>query len=100
MKIMSANRIAPDGTTASHLGLFCLPMSYKKDVRLIWVKVLYYEAINVHLKSSAVCSKTGTQVTYETGELNLLTGNRSLMKDHSSQLSYFHPYKPRYKQTE
>ena len=30
MKIMSANRIAPDGTprfAASHLGLFCLPMS-------------------------------------------------------------------------
>ena len=41
MKIMSANRIAPDGTprfAASHLGLFCLPMSHKKDARLIWVK--------------------------------------------------------------
>ena len=40
MKIMSANRIAPDGTprfSASHLGLFCLPMSHKKDARLIWV---------------------------------------------------------------
>ena len=40
MKIMSANRIAPDGTprfAASHLGLFCLPMSHKKDARLIWV---------------------------------------------------------------
>ena len=24
---------------ASHLGLFCLPMSHKKDVRLIWVNV-------------------------------------------------------------
>ena len=23
---------------ASHLGLFCLPMSHKKDARLIWVK--------------------------------------------------------------
>ena len=35
-----ANRIAPDGTprnAASHLGLFCLPMSHKKDARLIWV---------------------------------------------------------------
>ena len=34
MKIMQANRIAPDGTprlAASHLGLFCLPMSHKKD---------------------------------------------------------------------
>ena len=33
MKFMKANRIAPDGTlrfAASHLGLFCLPISYKK----------------------------------------------------------------------
>ena len=40
MKIMCANRIAPDGMprfAASHLGLFCLPMSHKKDARLIWV---------------------------------------------------------------
>ena len=37
MKILSANRIAPDGTphsAASHLGLFCLPMSHKRDARL------------------------------------------------------------------
>ena len=36
MKIMSANRIAPDGTPrfeASHLGLFYLSMSRKKDAR-------------------------------------------------------------------
>ena len=45
MKIKKANRIAPDGTLrfeASHLGLFCLPISHKKDDRLndrlIWVK--------------------------------------------------------------
>ena len=41
MKFMSENRIAPDGaprSAASHLGLFGLPMSYKKDARLIWVK--------------------------------------------------------------
>ena len=40
MKIMSANRIALDGTPrfgASHLGLFCFPMSHKKDARLRWV---------------------------------------------------------------
>ena len=40
MKIMSANRLAPDGRprfVVSHLGLFCLPMSHKKDARLIWV---------------------------------------------------------------
>ena len=37
MKILKANRIAPDGTpqnAASHLGLFCLPLSHKKDARL------------------------------------------------------------------
>ena len=36
--LFEANRIAPDGTprsAASRLGLFCLPMSHKKDVRLI-----------------------------------------------------------------
>ena len=41
MKVRKANRIAPDGTprfAASHLGLFCLPMSHKKDARLICVK--------------------------------------------------------------
>ena len=38
--IFRLNRIAPDGTprfAASHLGLFCLLMSHKKDARLIWV---------------------------------------------------------------
>ena len=37
MKILLANRIAPDGTprsAESHLGLFCLPMSHKRDARL------------------------------------------------------------------
>ena len=37
MKFLGANRIAPDGTprsAASHLGLFCLPMSHKRDARL------------------------------------------------------------------
>ena len=41
MKIMSANRIAPDGTphfVASHLRLLCLPMSHKKDARLNGLK--------------------------------------------------------------
>ena len=40
MKMKYANRKVPDGTphfSASHLGLLCLPMSHKKDVRLIWV---------------------------------------------------------------
>ena len=31
---------------AAHLGLFCLPMSHKKDARLIWVKIPYL--LNVH----------------------------------------------------
>ena len=38
MKFLCANRIAPDGTprfAASHLGLYCLPMSHKRDDRLI-----------------------------------------------------------------
>ena len=42
MKIMLAKRIAPDGMprfAASYLGLFCLPMSHKKDARLIWVNI-------------------------------------------------------------
>ena len=40
MKILLANRITPDGTprsAASHLGLYCLPMSHKRDARLISV---------------------------------------------------------------
>ena len=41
MKFMKANRITPDGMrrfAASYLGLLCLPLSHKKDDRLIWVK--------------------------------------------------------------
>ena len=41
MKFMKANSIAPDGMlrfAALHLRLFCLPISHKKDARLIWVK--------------------------------------------------------------
>ena len=41
IKCMKASRISPDGMlhfAASHLGLFYLPMSHKKDARLIWVK--------------------------------------------------------------
>ena len=42
MKIVKANRIAPDGTprfASPHMGLFCLPVSNKKDARLIWLKL-------------------------------------------------------------
>ena len=41
---MKAIRIAPDGTpyfVASHLWLFCLPMSHKKDTMLMWVKSVF-----------------------------------------------------------
>ena len=44
MKFFCANRIAPDGTprsAASHLELYCLPMSLRKDTRLIRVNILY-----------------------------------------------------------
>ena len=37
---MKANSEDPDqtpGSAASDLGLHCLPMSHKKDARLIWV---------------------------------------------------------------
>ena len=29
-------------SAASYLGRHCLPMSHKKDARLIWVKLMYY----------------------------------------------------------
>ena len=39
MKFLLANRITQDGRrAASHLGLFCLPLSHKKDVRHILVQ--------------------------------------------------------------
>ena len=36
--------MAPDGIpriASSYLGLFCLPMSHKKDARLIWTQRLF-----------------------------------------------------------
>ena len=42
MKVLYANRIAPDGTPRSaalHLGLCCLPMSHRRDARLIGVNL-------------------------------------------------------------
>ena len=55
MKIKIANGIAPDGTprfAASHLGLFCLPMSHKKDARLIWVN--NYKLSNRHVLAKSM----------------------------------------------
>ena len=34
-------------SAASDLGLRCLPMSHKKDARLIWVKGTYYCPIEI-----------------------------------------------------
>ena len=42
MKFLCANRIAPDGMphcAASYLGLYCLPMSHKRDAMLIRIKI-------------------------------------------------------------
>ena len=53
MKIMIVNRIAPDGTphcAASHLWLFCLPMSHKKNARLMWVNI--FGIVTLLLKES------------------------------------------------
>ena len=52
MKIFSANRIAPDGMpriAASHLRLFFLPLSHKKDARLIWVKNQKYLQVKIEV---------------------------------------------------
>ena len=64
MKFMLAYRIAQDGTprfahAVSHLGLFCLPMSHKKDARLIGVKVKKYK------KTSRATSTLDTSVVLE-----------------------------------
>ena len=53
MNFLQANRIAPDGTLrfeASHLGLFCLPMSHKKDAKLKQVKTSSPRATIAHLR--------------------------------------------------
>ena len=63
MKILSANRIAPDGTprsAASHLGLFCLPMSHKRDARLKLVNVILY----VHLAALLMVRRVVSRIKY------------------------------------
>ena len=42
---MWANNGDPDQTprsTASDLGLYCLPMSHKRDTKLIWVNYFFF----------------------------------------------------------
>ena len=45
---MLANSEDPDQTPRSDLGLHCLPMSQKWDVRLIWVNVHIDAALHQH----------------------------------------------------
>ena len=61
MKFLCANRIAPDGTprsAASHLGLCRLPMSHKKDTRLVRVNVAFFPSVCI-LYSSSVFKLAG-----------------------------------------
>ena len=59
-KIISANRIASDGMpryAASHLRLFCLLMSHKKDARLIWVNgYQHLEILSEMFYNMSICS--------------------------------------------
>ena len=67
MKIMSANRIAPDGMPrflASHLGLFYLPMTHKKDARLIWVKKIIGASVD-HYANMPIAQKYSPDVDLE-----------------------------------
>ena len=52
---MQANSGDPDQTplsVASDLGLYCLPMSYKKDARHIWIKM---QLVCYLLKAPEIC---------------------------------------------
>ena len=58
MKFLCANRIAPDVTprfAASHLGLYCLPMSHKKDARLMVLQTHWKQ-----LCPSTIVTSSGT----------------------------------------
>ena len=64
MKILYAYRIAPDGTpsfAASRLGLICLPMSHKKDARLIWVKIAFMSYKSKKKKKKKKLKMPGTE---------------------------------------
>ena len=63
MKFLYANRIAPDVMPHS-LGLFCLPMSHKKDVRLIIMSKILSNSRSRFLFyiSSLSCSKKASHL--------------------------------------
>ena len=69
MKVLQANRISPDGmprSAASHVGLFCLPMSHKRDARLlkiivalnVFVVLKFMDRISMNFKSQFLSRKT------------------------------------------
>ena len=69
IKFLQANRIAPDGmphSAVSPLGLFCLPMSHKKDARLIRVKTIslgllqFFQNKGAKLGEDFNCTKGGS----------------------------------------
>ena len=78
MKIISANRIAPDGTphfASSHLGLICLPMSHRKDARLIWVKPRkYVNCIAASTREIAVSDRISLRDCVTSDFVNILFG--------------------------
>ena len=54
MKVLCANRIAPDGTprsAVSHLELCCLHVSHKKDDRLIRVEYERFKKLDSNMRS-------------------------------------------------
>ena len=55
----SVNPLVTNGIfAASHLGLLCLPMSHKKDARLVGVKVAEWPPFGKELLTrSTVCSR-------------------------------------------
>ena len=68
MKVTIANRIAADGTprfAASHLGLFCLPMSHKKDARLIWIKLIHTCIVHYNYTHQLLISYRDENINFE-----------------------------------
>ena len=49
-KLLYGNSVEPDQTPRFNLVLLCLPMSHKKDARLIWVNRLN-SSLEVHVLS-------------------------------------------------
>ena len=50
---------------ASHLGLFCLPMSHKKEPRLIWVNFFFSDLMALGGSNSCVDENRGLFTCYQ-----------------------------------